>query len=111
MSLIGFPTSRVSIRASSSAWASIRSAKRIRTFFRSAGAVAAQPRGGAAGRLDRPIDVLGAALRDLGDRPPGRRVLDLVGPAADGVDERTANEGLGAEARRRLAVDRVGHGV
>jgi hypothetical protein len=36
-SLIGLPASRVSVTASSSAWASIRSAKRMRTFLRSVG--------------------------------------------------------------------------
>src|SRR5262249_40168981 len=42
LSRIGLPMSRVSSRASSSLWESIRSAKRIRTFLRSEGAILAQ---------------------------------------------------------------------
>ena len=112
VSLIGLPTSSVSIRASSSACVSIRSANRMRIFLRSLGEVSAQP--GAAARAAATARSTSSAppSGDLGDHLAGGRVLDGVGPPADGVDIVAADEGSGPERRGVDGIrDRDGHRI
>ena len=112
VSLIGLPTSSVSIRASSSRVRVDEVGEALEDLLavrrRGRRPARRRPPGG----LDRPVDVLDAALRDLGDRLAVRRVLDLVGPAADRIDEVPADEHLGAETHPLEGVrGRDGHRV
>src|SRR5262249_9825090 len=88
LSRIGLPMSRVSSRASSSLWESIRSAKRIRTFLRSEGAILAHvpfSKAARAAATARSTSSLSPAATWLMTLPVAGLTLSKVLPEADGT--------------------------
>ena len=119
VSVIGLPASMVSISPSSRAFASIRSAQASRTRLRSRGPSAPTRRRSAArtGSRDGRVHVGCAALGDVGDRLPGRRVLghesaSVVRWPEVAIDEQIRAQAQAGELARGLfpiGDQRVGH--